>query len=140
MTDAADLAARVAARKAREATRRKGVLESASMPGKLRDCSSKNAADSEIFIVEGHTDTVGSDAANLALSDRRAESVALALTEYFQVPPENMVVQGYGEQILRVPAEGDVRENRRASIRRISCAGYRGWRRTCRSSTRSWTP
>ena len=74
----------------------------------------------EIFIVEGHTDTVGSDAANLALSDRRAESVALALTEYFQVPPENMVVQGYGEQILRVPAEGDVRENRRASIRRIT--------------------
>lgn len=74
----------------------------------------------EIFIVEGHTDTVGSDASNLALSDRRAESVALALTEYFQVPPENMVVQGYGEQILRVPVEGDVRENRRASIRRIT--------------------
>ncbi|WP_299362155.1 OmpA family protein [uncultured Paracoccus sp.] len=74
----------------------------------------------EVFMIEGYTDTVGSDASNLALSDRRAESVALALTEYFQVPPENMVVQGYGEQFLRVPAEGDVRANRRASVRRIT--------------------
>ncbi|HWL57281.1 MAG TPA: OmpA family protein, partial [Paracoccus sp. (in: a-proteobacteria)] len=74
----------------------------------------------EVFLVEGHTDTVGSDAANLALSDRRAESVALALTEYFEVPPENMVVQGYGEQFPKVRQEGDVRENRRAAIRRIT--------------------
>ncbi|MBM3603754.1 MAG: OmpA family protein [Alphaproteobacteria bacterium] len=74
----------------------------------------------EIFMIEGHTDTVGSDAYNLALSDRRAESVALALTEYFDVPPENLVTQGYGEQFLRIRAEGDIRENRRASVRRIT--------------------
>ena len=74
----------------------------------------------EIFMIEGHTDTVGSDAANLALSDRRAESVALALTEYFDVPPENLVTQGYGEQFLRVRSEGDIRDNRRASVRRIT--------------------
>ncbi|SCY82199.1 OmpA family protein [Paracoccus tibetensis] len=74
----------------------------------------------EIFMIEGHTDTVGSEAYNLALSDRRAESVALALTEYFQVPPENLVTQGYGEQFLLVRAEGDIRENRRASVRRIT--------------------
>lgn len=74
----------------------------------------------EMFMIEGYTDTVGAPAMNLALSDRRAESVALALTEYFNVPPENMVVQGYGESFLRVPAEGDVRENRRVAVRRIT--------------------
>ncbi|AXC49927.1 OmpA family protein [Paracoccus suum] len=74
----------------------------------------------EVFMVEGYTDTVGQPASNLALSDRRAESLALALSEYFQVPPENLVVQGYGERFLKVQAEGDVRENRRVAVRRIT--------------------
>lgn len=74
----------------------------------------------EIFLIEGHTDSVGSEITNLALSDRRAESVALALTEYFDVPPENLIVQGYGERFLKIPVEGDIRENRRAAVRRIT--------------------
>ncbi|TKA95535.1 hypothetical protein FAZ78_16325 [Cereibacter changlensis] len=74
----------------------------------------------EVVLIEGHTDAVGSAASNLALSDRRAESVALALTEYFDVPPENLVVQGYGESDLVVNTEGASRENRRATARIIT--------------------
>jgi outer membrane protein OmpA-like peptidoglycan-associated protein len=74
----------------------------------------------ELFLVEGHTDAVGGRAMNLALSDRRAESVALALTEFYDIPPENLIAQGYGEEHLKVETGGAERANRRATVRRIT--------------------
>jgi outer membrane protein OmpA-like peptidoglycan-associated protein len=75
---------------------------------------------SEVFLIEGHTDAVGSDIDNLSLSDRRAESVALVLSQQFGVPPENLTTQGYGAHYLKIPTPGPERANRRVTIRRIT--------------------
>jgi outer membrane protein OmpA-like peptidoglycan-associated protein len=74
----------------------------------------------EVFLIEGYTDAVGSEDDNLSLSDRRAEAVAVALTEQFQVPPENLVTQGYGEQNLKVDTQAAEPANRRVSVRRVT--------------------
>ncbi|TIL93080.1 MAG: flagellar motor protein MotB [Mesorhizobium sp.] len=78
----------------------------------------KNPA--ETFLIEGHTDAVGKPEANLALSDRRAEAVAEALSNAFSIPPENLTTQGYGEEYLKVDTSEPERENRRVAIRRIT--------------------
>lgn len=74
----------------------------------------------ELFLVEGHTDAVGSEIDNLSLSDRRAESVANILTDHFGIPPENLSTQGYGEEQLKELTDGPSEINRRVSIRRIT--------------------
>jgi outer membrane protein OmpA-like peptidoglycan-associated protein len=74
----------------------------------------------EVFLIEGHTDATGGEVLNLALSDRRAETVALALTETFNIPPENLVVQGYGEEFLKIDTQAAEQANRRATVRRIT--------------------
>ena len=74
----------------------------------------------EVFLIEGHTDAVGSEEANLALSDRRAEAVAMALTNVFSIPPENMVTQGYGKRYLKINTAEPERQNRRVVMRRIT--------------------
>jgi OmpA-OmpF porin, OOP family len=73
-----------------------------------------------VFLIEGHTDAVGSDVDNLSLSDRRAESAAQLLTQQFQVPAENLTSQGYGEQYLKEQTDGPSRINRRVTVRNIT--------------------
>ncbi len=96
--------------------------EQAGRLGQLAKLMTEIIADDprSLFLIEGHTDAVGSAAYNLALSDRRAESVALALTQVFGIPPENLVVQGYGERFLKVPSERDEPRNRRVAVRDIT--------------------
>ncbi|MDM9618888.1 OmpA family protein [Rhizobium sp. S96] len=75
---------------------------------------------SETFLIEGHTDAVGSDQSNLVLSDQRAESVANVMTDVYGIPPENLATQGYGERYLKVNTQGPNQENRRVTIRRVT--------------------
>ena len=74
----------------------------------------------ETFLIEGHTDAVGSDESNLVLSDQRAETIADLLSEFYDIPPENLTTQGYGERYLKVDTDGEERANRRATVRRIT--------------------
>ncbi len=74
----------------------------------------------EVFMIEGYTDAVGSQEDNLTLSDRRAESVAEVLTKEFNVPPENLTTQGYGEEYLKIETSGPERANRRVAVRNIT--------------------
>jgi outer membrane protein OmpA-like peptidoglycan-associated protein len=74
----------------------------------------------EVFLVEGHTDAVGSDQYNLELSKRRAESVRQALTTYYNINPRNLEIAGYGEAYLRIQTVEAEEENRRVTIRRAT--------------------
>jgi OOP family OmpA-OmpF porin len=74
----------------------------------------------EVFLIEGHTDAVGSSVDNLSLSDRRAESAAELLTQQFNVPAENLTSQGYGSQYPKEQTDGPSRINRRVTVRRIT--------------------
>ncbi|MCB1465473.1 MAG: OmpA family protein [Nitratireductor sp.] len=74
----------------------------------------------EVFLIEGHTDLVGSDAYNEDLSWRRAAAVRNALTQFYYIPERNLEIVGYGEQFPRIPTEFEEPENRRSTIRRIT--------------------
>ena len=88
------------------------------MAGAISRAITKNPR--EIFMVEGYTDATGNAVDNLSLSDRRAQSVATILTRDFQVPPENLVTQGYGAQYLKVQTSESNAQNRRVTLRRIT--------------------
>jgi outer membrane protein OmpA-like peptidoglycan-associated protein len=74
----------------------------------------------EVFMIEGHTDAVGSDAYNLRLSRARAEAVKKALAAYYAIPARNLKAVGYGERYLKIPTSDQEEENRRVSLRRVT--------------------
>ncbi|MFN3548179.1 MAG: OmpA family protein [Mesorhizobium sp.] len=71
------------------------------------------------FLVEGHTDAVGSAASNQLLSERRAESLKRLLVREFGVPFRSLDTVGYGEEYLLVDTPYEAWENRRVTLRRI---------------------
>ena len=73
-----------------------------------------------VVMIAGFTDAVGSDEDNISLSDRRASAVAEILSNTFEVPPENLVTQGYGEQYLKIDTQGPEPRNRRVSFMNLT--------------------
>jgi len=71
------------------------------------------------FLIEGHTDAVGSAASNQVLSEDRAEALKWALVEEFGIPERALETVGYGEEYLLVPTEREEWRNRRVTLRRI---------------------
>ena len=71
------------------------------------------------ILIEGHTDAVGSDASNLALSERRAASLKRVLVREFGISSRTLETVGYGEEYLLVPTQYENWENRRVTLRRV---------------------
>ena len=71
------------------------------------------------ILIEGHTDAVGSDYSNQALSEQRAASLKRTLVRDFGLPPYALETVGYGEDFLLVPTQAEEWQNRRVTLRRI---------------------
>ena len=74
----------------------------------------------ESFLIEGHTDAVGSAAFNQRLSTYRARNTLGILAYSFGVPRSAMTAAGYGETYLKIPVPYEERRNRRVTVRRIT--------------------
>lgn len=74
----------------------------------------------EVFLIEGHTDAVGSAASNQVLSEARAASLRRVLVREFDIPRRALETVGYGEEYLLVPTQNENWRNRRVTLRRIT--------------------
>lgn len=74
----------------------------------------------EVFLVEGHTDAVGSFASNQALSEARAASLRSVLVREFRIPRRALETVGYGEEFLLVQTQSENWRNRRVTLRRVT--------------------
>lgn len=72
-----------------------------------------------VFLIEGHTDAVGSFESNQILSERRAESLKRVLVQEFLLPARALETVGYGEEYLLVQTQYEEWRNRRVTLRRI---------------------
>ena len=72
----------------------------------------------ELFVIEGHTDAVGTDEYNLKLSKQRAEAVRQILLEFYNIGEDNVITVGLGERYLKIPTPDPEQENRRVTVRR----------------------
>lgn len=70
-------------------------------------------------LIEGHTDAVGSQSSNLALSEDRAASLKRVLVRDFGIPRRALETVGYGEDFLLVPTRNENWRNRRVTLRRF---------------------
>lgn len=74
----------------------------------------------QVFLLEGHTDAVGSWGSNLRLSEARAASLRSVLVNEFGIPRRALETVGYGEEFLLVPTQDENWRNRRVTLRRIT--------------------
>lgn len=74
----------------------------------------------EVFLIEGHTDAVGSRSSNYRLSRRRAGSLKRDLVRIFGIPPYALETAGYGEDFLLIPTPYEEWRNRRVTLRRVT--------------------
>ena len=74
----------------------------------------------QVFLIEGHTDAVGSWGSNQRLSEARAASLKSVLVNEFGIPRRALETVGYGEDFLLVPTQDENWRNRRVTLRRIT--------------------
>lgn len=74
----------------------------------------------EVFLIEGHTDAVGSRYYNQDLSERRARSLKRILVRNFGIDPWSLETAGFGEDYLLVPTRASEWRNRRVTLRRVT--------------------
>ncbi len=83
---------------------------------KLGKALSNPALKEGTFVLSGHTDAVGGEAANLDLSNRRADTVKRLLVEKYGIPAQNLVTAGYGKSKLKNTSDPFSSENRRVQV------------------------
>lgn len=74
----------------------------------------------EVFLIEGHTDAVGSRYNNQLLSERRAQSLRNLLVNHFGIDRWALETAGFGEEYLLVPTSAPEWRNRRVTLRRVT--------------------